>query len=80
MLAYSKKSMEDHVATAKSLAGAKSVQEAIELQTTYAKSAFETYVAEVTKMSETVAGSMKEAAAPINERVTALVERVQSTH
>ena len=80
MLAYSKKSMEDQVATAKSLAGAKSVQEAIELQTAYAKSAFEIYVAEVTKMSETVAVSMKEAAAPISERVTALVERVQSAH
>jgi phasin family protein len=79
-MAYSKKSMEDHVVAAKSLAGAKSVQEAIELQTNFAKSAFETYVAEVTKMSETVAASMKETVAPLNERVTALVERVQSAH
>jgi len=79
-MAYSKKSMEDQVAAAKSLAGAKSVQEAIELQTNFAKSAFEAYVAEVTKMSETVAASMKETVAPINERVTALVERVQSAH
>jgi phasin family protein len=79
-MAYSKKSMEDQVAAAKSLAAAKSVQEAIELQTGFAKSAFEGYVAEVTKMSETVAASMKEAVAPINERVTALVERVQSPH
>jgi phasin family protein len=77
-MAYSKKSMEDQVAAAKSLAGAKSVQEAIELQTTFAKTAFEAYVAEVTKMSETVAASMKETVAPLNERVTALVERVQS--
>jgi phasin family protein len=80
VMAYSKKSVEDQVAAAKSLAGAKSVQEAIELQTGFAKSAFEAYVAEVTKMSETVAASMKEAAAPISERVTALVERVQSAH
>lgn len=79
-LAYSKKSMEDHVTVAKSLAGAKSVQEAIELQTNFAKSAFEAYVAEVTKMSETMAASMKETVAPLNERMTALVERVQSTH
>ena len=79
-MAYSKKSMEDQVAAAKGLAGAKSVQEAIELQTSFAKSAFEAYVAEVTRMSETVAASMKEAVAPINERVTALVERVQSAH
>jgi phasin family protein len=79
-MAYSKKSMEDQIAIAKSLAGAKSVQEAIELQTNFAKSAFETYVAEVTKMSETVAASMKESVAPLNERMTALVERVQSSH
>ena len=56
------------------------MQEAIELQTNFAKSAFETYVAEVTKMSETVAASMKESVAPLNERMTALVERVQSSH
>jgi phasin family protein len=79
-IAYSKKSVEDQVAVAKTLAGAKSVQEAIEVQTTFAKSAFEAYVAEVTKMSETVSASVKESMAPINERVTALVERVQSTH
>jgi len=76
-IAYSKKSMEDQVAAAKSLAGAKSLQEAVELQTAFAKSAFETYVAEVNKMGETVATSMKESMSPINERVTALVERVQ---
>jgi phasin family protein len=79
-MAYSKKSLEDHVAAAKTLAGAKSVQEAIELQTSFAKSAFEAYVAEVKKMSETMAASMKETVAPINERVTALVERVQTAH
>ena len=77
-IAFSKKSMEDHVAAAKSLAGAKSLQEVVELQTTFAKSAFETYVAEINKMGETVAASMKESLSPINERVTALVERAQA--
>jgi phasin family protein len=77
-VAYSRKSMEDQVIAAKSLAGAKSLQEAVELQTAFAKSAFETYVAEVNKMGETVAASMKESLSPINERVTALVERVQA--
>ena len=50
-LAYSKKALEDHVAAAKSLTGAKSVQEVVELQTAYAKSAFEAYIAEMTKAS-----------------------------
>ncbi|MBA3810438.1 MAG: TIGR01841 family phasin [Caulobacteraceae bacterium] len=77
-IAYSKKSVEDHVAAAKTLAGAKSVQEVVELQTAFAKSAFETYVAEMNRMTETVAASVKESMSPINERVTAMVERVQA--
>ncbi len=79
-MAFSKKAMEDHVAVAKTLASAKSVQEVVELQTSFAKTAFETYIAEMNKMAETVAASMKESMSPINERVTALVERVQASH
>jgi phasin family protein len=77
-IAFSKKSMEDQVAAAKSLSSAKSLQEVVELQTTFAKSAFETYIAEINKMGETVAASVKESISPINERVTALVERAQA--
>jgi phasin family protein len=79
-MAFSKKAMEDHVSAAKTLASAKSVQEVVELQTSFAKTAFETYIAEMNKMAETVAASMKESMSPINERVTAMVERVQSSH
>ena len=79
-MAFSKKAMEDHVTVAKTLASAKSVQEVVELQTSFAKTAFETYIAEMNKMAETVAASMKESMSPINERVTALVERVQASH
>jgi phasin family protein len=77
-MAYSKKSMEDNVAAAKTLASAKSVQEVVELQTTFAKTAFETYMAEMNKMTEIAAASFKDSLSPINERVTALVERVQA--
>ena len=77
-MAYSKKAVEDHVAAAKSLSGAKSVQEAIELQTTYAKSALDAYIAEVSKMSDIVSSSVKDAVKPLNERVTAAVERLQA--
>jgi phasin family protein len=79
-MAYSKKAMEDHVAATKSLTGAKSVQEVVELQTAYAKSAFEAYIAQMTKASETVSASVKECFQPINERVTALVEKIQAAH
>ena len=77
-VAYSKKSFEDQVVVAKSLAAAKSVQEVVELQTAWAKSALETYMAQVGKMSETVAASVKDSMKPLNERVTAMVERLQA--
>lgn len=77
-IAYSKTGFETQVAAAKSLAAAKSVQEVVELQTTYAKSFLEGYLAEVGKMSETVSASMKDAVKPLNERVTAVVERLQA--
>ena len=78
VMAFSKKSVEDQVAAAKALAGAKSVQEAVELQTAWVKSAMEGYLAEASKMGETVAASVKDSVKPLNERVTATVEKLQA--
>lgn len=77
-MSFSKSSFEGQVAAAKSLAGAKSLQEVVELQTAFAKTALETYMSEVGKMSETVASSMKDSLKPLNERVTAVVEKMQA--
>jgi phasin family protein len=77
-MAFSKKSFEDQAAAAKSLTSAKSLQEAVELQTTYAKSALEAYMAEMTRWSDTVASSVRESLRPINERVSATVEQFQT--
>ena len=77
-MAFSKKTFDDQVSAARTLATAKSVQEVVELQTSYAKTALEAYMAEMTRMSETVSASVKDSMKPLNERVTALVERVQA--
>ncbi|MEQ7155192.1 phasin family protein [Brevundimonas aurifodinae] len=77
-LSYGKTSWEHSVAAAQSIAQARSVQELIELQTNFAKSAMETYLSEVTKMTETLTGSVKDSFKPINERVTATVETFQA--
>ena len=77
-IAYSKAAMENQVAAAKSLSGAKSGQEVVELQTGFAKSALEAYIAQVSKASEIVSASMKDSLKPLNERVTATVERLQA--
>jgi phasin family protein len=77
-MAYSKKSFEDQVAQAKALATAKSVQEVVELQTTYAKGAMEGFIAEMNRASETVSTTLKDALRPLNERATAVVEQFQA--
>jgi len=76
--AYTKKSWEDAVAAAKTLSSAKSVQEVIELQSSYAKSALEAYVSEMNSLTETLSASFKDTFKPINARVTATVEKFQS--
>jgi phasin family protein len=77
-MAYSKTAFDANVTAAKALAGAKSVQEVLELQTAFAKSALETYMAEVAKMQEIVTASAKDSVKQLNERVTAVVERLQA--
>ena len=77
-LSYSKSSWENGVAAAQTISQARSIQELIELQTNFAKSAMETYLSEVTKMTETLTGSVKDSFKPINERVTASVEKFQA--
>jgi len=76
--AYSRKSWEDGVAAAQQLTQARSVQEMIELQTSFTKSAIELYVAEMNKAAEVMTASVKDSFKPINERVTASVEKFQA--
>lgn len=78
-MAFSKKAFDDQVAAARSMASAKSVQEVVELQTSFARSFLEAYMAEMGKLTETVSTSVKESLKPLNERVTDVVERVQAT-
>ena len=77
-VAFSKKSWEDGVAAAQSMAQARSIQELLELQTSWAKSATEAYLSEVTKATDVLTASVKDSFKPINERVTASVEKFQA--
>jgi len=77
-VAFQKAALENHVAATKSLMTSKSVQEFAEKQNDYAKGAFEAYVAEVTEVSELVQGFAKETLQPINERVNAVGQLIQT--
>jgi hypothetical protein len=61
---YSKKAFEDGTAALEKLFGVKSVEKAIELQTEYAKTAYEGFVAKATKIGELYADLAKETYKP----------------
>jgi phasin family protein len=78
LYAFSKQSIEDTVAATKAVLASKSVHEAFELQTDFAKTAFDTYVGQVTKMNEIFAATAKDAFSPLQDRYQAWVEAVQT--
>jgi phasin family protein len=78
-VAFQKQALENHVNAAKALMTSKSVQEFVEKQNAYAKSSFEAYVAELSGVSEMVAGLAKETLQPINERVNAVGQLIQTS-
>ena len=77
-LGYAKKSWEDTVSASKELSSARSVQEFFELQTKWARSSVEAYVAELTRTNEIVTSTVKDSIQPLNARVTATVETFQA--
>ena len=62
---YSKKAFEDSTRAFEQLIGAKSVEQAVEIQSTYAKKAYDNYVAEVSKLGEMYAGLARDAYKPV---------------
>lgn len=66
---YSKKAFENGAAAMEDLVSAKSLEKAIEVQTGFAKQAYEGFVAEATKMSELFADMAKEVYKPFESAV-----------
>ncbi len=66
---YSKKSFDESTVALEKLFGVKSLEKAIELQSEYAKSAYEGFVAEATKISEMYADLAKESYKPFEAMV-----------
>ncbi len=66
---YSKKSFEDGTKVMEKLLGAKSIDKAIEIQTDYAKTAYEGFVAQATKIGELYADLAKETYKPFEAYV-----------
>jgi len=67
---YSKKAFEDGTRAFEQLIGAKSVEQAVEIQSTYAKKAYDTYIAEMSKIGEMYAGLARDAYKPVEAALT----------
>ena len=65
--AYSKKSFEDGTRAFEQLLGAKSFQQVFEIQSQYARMAYEAYVAELSKLGEMYAGLTRNAYKPVEQ-------------
>ena len=62
---YAKKSFENGTSALEKLVAAKSLEKAIEIQTDYAKSSYEAFVAEATKLSDLYAELFKDSYKPL---------------
>ena len=66
---YTKKSFEAGSAALEKLSGARTLEKAFEIQTDYAKQAYESFVAQATKLSELYAEVAKDAYKPFESLV-----------
>ena len=73
--AAAKASMDDSMAAFKALTGAKSLKDAFELQSSFARSAMEKSLAESGKLTDASMKLTEQAMAPITARVTIAVEK-----
>ncbi len=66
---YSKKSLEDSSAFVTKLSGVKQINEAVQLQSEFAKSSYEGFVAQSQKLGELYASVAKKAFKPVEEAI-----------
>ena len=76
--AFARKSVEEGVAVTKAIFASKSVDEAFLLQSEFSKTAFENYVDQLAKFGDLTLALTREAAAPLQARVSAFVELVRA--
>ena len=62
---FSKKAFDDSTRAFEQLIGAKSIEQAVEIQSQYAKKAYDTYMAEMSKLGEMYVGLAKDAYKPV---------------
>ena len=77
MIDYTKKSFEDGTRAFEQLADAKSIEQAWEFQSQYAKKAVEAYVAQASKIGERYVELARSAYQPVEQAVAKTARKVQ---
>lgn len=75
---YSKQAVEDGIESAKAAMTARSVQELIEIQSSYTKSAVENYMGQMNKMTDMFSDVAREISNPVSGRWNAFVQLMQN--
>ena len=75
--AYARKAIEDAVAASKAMMASKSINEVIELQTSFAKNAFAGYVSQLSRINQAFVATAKDGSAPLQARVEAAGQLMQ---
>jgi phasin family protein len=75
LAATARASFEESIATAKAVAGSKSVTEAVQVQSAYARAAAERTIAESSKLTEVSLKLVEQASAPLTARATLAIEK-----
>ena len=75
---YTKTAFEERVAAVQDLATAKTLPELFEKQTSFARTAFEGWMQQASKISEIYTAAAKDIAAPIGQRFSAAAEEVKA--
>ena len=79
VLAYARKAFEESIAATKAIMGSKSIEQAIQLQSEFGRTAFETYVDELAKFSDLALAVAKDTATPLQTRAAAFADLVRAT-
>jgi phasin family protein len=77
---YSKKVIEEATAATKAIMQTKSVHEAMEIQSSFAKMAFAAYLGQIKLLNELIVGSMKDSLEPLKDRIVAMKETSNGVH
>jgi hypothetical protein len=67
MMEYSKAAFDDAVRTWEKLIGVRSLEQAIQIQSDYAKRVYENHMAELSKLGEMCMGMMRDASKPVED-------------